>query len=112
MKPLARLVAVLGAVGVGVFLFRSAPRDVVLVYGLPPSPAPAVLEVELVRGGEPVRHAELAAPTAGGEVRHAVKLSDGTYVLRWRLGQGASARAGERPLEVTEDGTIVVPLAR
>ncbi len=111
MKPLARLVAVLGAVGVGVFLFRAAPRDVVLVYGVPPGPPPGTLEVELLRGGELVRHAELAAPATGGEVRHAVKLSDGTYLLRWRLGLGASARTGERSLEITEDATVVVPLS-
>ena len=111
MRPLARLVAVLGAVGVGVFLFRSEPRDVVLVYAVPPSPPPATLEVELLRAGELVRHAELAAPPAGGEVRHAVKLSDGGYLLRWRLGQGASARTGERPLEITDDATVVLTLS-
>lgn len=115
MKLLARFLLLAGALGVGWFLFRAAPRDVVLVYGMGPSAGPAVLEVDVLRRtaqgrDELVRHAELAAPAAGGELRHPVRLPDGSYLLRWRLGQGAAARAGERAIEVSEDATLVLPL--
>lgn len=110
MKLLARLLLVAGALGLGWFLFRAAPRDVVLVYGVSALGAPATLEVEVRRGPDLVRRAELLVPPGGGEVRHPLRLPDGAYVVSWRLAAGAKAWRGERPLDVSEDATLVVPL--
>ncbi len=110
MRPVARLVAVLGALGVGWFLFSRAPRDVVLVYDVA-APDATALEVDIRRGGALVRHAEFRLHGAG-EVRHPVRLPDGEYALAWRLGAAGASRTGERPIDVTEAGTIVLPLGR
>ena len=99
---------VVGALGVGWYLFRAAPRDVTLVYGVRPPGAPAALEVEIRRGEELVRRSELAVPAAGGEVRHPVRLKDGAYALTWRLAAGSTAWTGRQALDVSEDATVVL----
>jgi hypothetical protein len=109
VKLVARFVGVVGAVALGAWLFSAAPRDVVLVYDLPAAAARAVLEVELSRGGQAVRRAELSVPTGGGPVRHAVRLTDGDYALRWSLSGEEPAR-GETTVTIREDGTIVLAL--
>jgi hypothetical protein len=110
VKSVARLVALLGAIAVGYLLFSASPRDVVLVYDLDGARATS-LEVEIRRAGEVVRRAELSARGAG-QLRHPVRLPDGDYVVAWRLEGEGGARSGERPLEVSEDGTVVLPLGR
>jgi hypothetical protein len=111
MRLAARLVAVVGAVALGAYLFSAAPRDVVLVYGVPAPGVPAVLEVELRRGGEVVRRSELAVPARGGQLRHPIRLPDGEYALAWRL-SGPGVARGETAVEIREDATIVLPLGR
>lgn len=108
MKALARVVLVLGAVGVGVLLFRAAPREVTLVYGLPTGPPPARLEVEIRRGDEVVRRADLRVPGGAGEVRHPVRLPDGDYQVTVRAGVAVF----QRTVTVSEAGAIVLPLGR
>ncbi len=110
MKAAARVVGLLGAVAIGWFLFAHAPRDVVLVYdvGVPDASA---LEVNLRHGDALVRHAEFRLH-GGGEVRHALRLPQGEYELAWRVASPSGARTGERPIDVTEAGTIVLPLGR
>ncbi len=108
MRALARVVLLLGAVGVGAFLLRAAPREVTLVYGLTPGEAPARLEVEVLRGGELVRHAEIRVPRGAREVRHPVRLPDGDYRVVVRAGQAVF----ERAVTISEAGTIVLPLGR
>ena len=108
MRPLVRLLLLAGALGVGALLFRAAPRQVDLVYDLRGAPGATSVEVEIRRGGELVRRAELRAD--GSQVRHAVRLPDGEYVLAFRVASPAGAVAGERALEVREAGTIVLPL--
>lgn len=110
MKALARLVAVLGAVGIGLFLFRAAPREVVLVYDLSRAPGSTSVAVELRQGGEVVRRAELSVPAAATQVRHHVQLPDGDYALEYRVATSAGTLQGRRPLTVGESGTIVLPL--
>ncbi len=112
MRSAARLVFVAGAVALGLFLFRSAPREVTLVYGLPPGPAVTSLEVDIRRAGEEVRHAEFRFPGgAPATVRHEVRLPDGSYELRARLGAGGRpAETLERDFTVAESGPIVLPL--
>ncbi len=110
MKLLARFLAVAGAVAVGWLLFGQGPKEVVLVYDLAPRDATA-LEVELRQGGEVVRRARFKADGAG-PIRHALRLSEGDYALAWRVATPAGPREGERPLEVHEEGTIVLPLGR
>lgn len=110
MKAVARLVALVGALGLGYFLFSASPRDVVLVYDVGGEPARS-LEVEIRREDQVVRRAELSA-REGGLVRHPVRLPDGDYVLAWRLAAEGGSRTGERPLEVREDGTVVLSLGR
>jgi hypothetical protein len=109
VRALARAVALAGAIGLGYFLFSASPRDVVLVYDV--GGEPATLDVEIRRGGDVVRRAELSA-RAGGQLRHPVRLPEGDYVLAWWLAGPGGSRSGERPLEVREDGTVVLPLGR
>lgn len=111
MRQLARLVALVGAIGLGWFLFSAAPRDVVLVYDLAGAPDARTLEVEIRRGAEVVRRAELSA-RGGGQLRHPVRLPDGDYLITWRLAGPGGTRSGERPLEIREEGTIVLALGR
>lgn len=108
MKALSRVVLLLGAVGVGAFLLRASPREVTLVYGLPPGEAPARLEVDIRRGGDLVRHAELRVPGGARDVRHPLRLPDGDYRVVVRAGSAVF----ERDVTVTEAGTIVLPLGR
>jgi hypothetical protein len=110
LKRIARLVAVVGAVALGWLLLGRGPKDVVLVYDLGVRDATA-LEVALRRGGEVVRRAELR-PDREGRVRHALRLPEGEYVLAWRVATPAGPRQGERPLDVRESGTIVLPIGR
>ena len=107
MRSLARVVLILGAVGVGALLFRATPRELTLVYGLP-SGAVSTLEVEIRRGDELVRRAEILVSAGAREVRHPVRLPDGDYRVVVRAG----AAVFERPLTVSEAGTIVLPLGR
>jgi hypothetical protein len=104
------LVAVLGALAVGLFLFRSSPRDVVLVYDLGGTGPASSLQVVIRKGSEVVRRATFPAP--GEQVRHAVRLTDGTYRVDYRLERPEGPVAGERDFTVTEAQTIVLPLAR
>jgi hypothetical protein len=105
----ARLLALSGALGVGLFLFRASPRDVELVYDLR-APGATALEVEIRRGGELVRHAEFRVDGAERPIRHPVRLTDGDYVLAWRITARGGPVQGERPLEIREEGTVVLPL--
>jgi hypothetical protein len=102
-------VALLGALGVGWLLLGARPREVVLVYDLSRERAATALEVEIRAGGEVVRHARLRVD-AGAQVRHPVRLRDGTYALAWRVERPGEPHAGERELVVDGEGTIVLPL--
>jgi hypothetical protein len=108
VKALARVVLLLGAVAVGALLLRASPREVTLVYGLPPGEAPAHLAVDIRRGEDLVRHAELRVPGGAREVRHPVRLPDGEYRVVVRAGPAVF----ERAVTVAEAGTIVLPLRR
>lgn len=113
MKSAARLVALLGAVAVGLFLVSAAPKDVVLVYDLAGAPGATALEVELRRDGELVRHAEFRVADPGRQIRHELRLPKGQYAVSWRTASPAGALAGgERVLDVEEEGTIVLPVGR
>jgi hypothetical protein len=109
VKGAARLVAVLGAVGLGLFLWRKSPRDVVLIYDLAGVAAPRNLEVTLWRGSEELRRTEFPAPRS--QVRHEVHLPDGRYRVAWRVDAASGALRGERELDVDQGGTIVLSLA-
>ncbi len=109
MRALARLVAMAGIMAIGWFLLGARPRDVVLAYDVSSAPDATALEVEIRRGGELVRHAELRLGH-GEQPRHTVRLREATYVLAWRLDRPGGAVRGERELVVTGDETIVLPL--
>ena len=110
MKGPARLLLVASAVGGALWLLRASPRDLTLVYTFDGVPA-TLLEVEVLRGGTPLRRAEFRLPGGGRPVRHELRLPDGEYLLRARLfGDAAPARVRERPLSVAESGTVVLPL--
>ena len=112
MRRGARLLLLAGALGIGWLLFRQAPRDVVLVYGLGDREVTSV-EVEIARGDQVVRRAELRpGPGPAGNVRHPVRLPDGDYLLRIRIApRNAPAEREEHPITVTESTTIVLPWA-
>jgi len=107
----ARLALLLGAIGIGLLLFRAAPRELDLVYDLARTPDATALEVTIRRDdGKLVRRAELKVPAGARTVHHAVRLPDGAYVLSCRVDTPRGAVESERPLEVTEAGTVVLPL--
>ncbi len=110
MKIAARLVAILGAVAVGWFLFRANPRDVLLVYDLQGLAGVRSLEVVIRKDHEVVRRAMFPSP--GPQVRHAVRLDDGAYRVDYRLDRQSGPVEGERDITVSESQTIVLPLAR
>lgn len=112
MKPLARLLLLLGAAALGLFLLRAAPRDVTLVYGVPDPGGVTGVEADVRRGGEFLRHAEFRFPTgAPGPIRHEVRLPDGEYAVSVRVSRrDGTARVTERPFAVSEGGPIVLPL--
>jgi hypothetical protein len=112
VKRAARLLALLGAIAVGLFLSRAAPEDVVLVYDLSGAHGATALDIELRRDGEVVRRAEFPVKAQERQIRHALRLPRGWYGLAWRTAGPEGARRGERDLEVTEGGTIVLPLGR
>jgi hypothetical protein len=109
VKVAARLVAVLGAMGLGLFLFRHNPREVVLVYDLTGVAEPRDLRVAIVRGAEVMRRAEFPSPSS--QVRHAVRLPDGSYRLDYHVEARGGPVQGERELTISEGGTIVLSLA-
>jgi len=110
VKLLARLLFLGGAVAIGLFLLRAAPRDVTLVYLLPPGRGPTALDVEVRRGEEVLRHAEFRFPDgAPPRVLHRVRLPDGRYAVAMRLSTASGpARTAERAIDVAEDGPILV----
>jgi hypothetical protein len=109
----ARLLLLLGAAALGLFLLRAAPRDVTLVYPLPGPAGVASLEVELRRGGETVRHAQFRFPGGAPEaVRHPVRLPDGDYTAALRVARrdGPLLRLAAS-FKVEEGGPIVLSLS-
>jgi hypothetical protein len=110
-RPLARLVFLAGAAAIGLFLFRATPRDVTLVYALGDAGA-RELEVEIAKAGETVRRAEFRLdPAVSAQVSHRVRLPDGEYVVHLTLASEGGARQLDRPITVSESGTIVVPVS-
>ena len=108
MKQAARLLFLAGAVAIGLFLVRAAPRDVTLVYDVSGSGSRA-LEVDIEKAGVAVRRAEFrVADGARAQVSHRVRLTDGDYLLRITVTSGGVSRRLEKPITVTESGTIVV----
>lgn len=110
MKALGRLLLVLAAVGGGLLLFQASPRQLDLVYDLARSPGATSLEVEIRRGPDLVRRAELRVPRGGGPVHHPLRLPDGDYQLAFRIATPAGPVLLARRLEVREAGTVVLPL--
>jgi hypothetical protein len=110
VKNAARLVAILGAAALGFFLFRSSPHQVTLVYDLPSPGGARSLEVVIRKGDEVVRRASF--PTPGAQVRHAVRLTSGSYRIDYRLEEPSGPVEGERDVTVSEAETIVLPLGR
>jgi hypothetical protein len=109
-RGLARAVFFAGAVALGLFLFHAAPRDVTLVYAVG-DPGAREVDVDILKAGETVRHAELHLEGRGAaQVSHAVRLTDGEYVLRITVAGERGARSLERAITVAESATIVLPL--
>ncbi len=110
MKGVVKLLFLAGAAGIGLFLLRSAPRDVTLVYAVGGSGGQA-LEVDIDKGGEAIRRAEFhLADGAPSQVSHQVRLTDGEYVLHLTLKVDGASRRMERSISVSESGTIVIPI--
>jgi len=112
LRAFPRLLLLLGAAAIGIYLLRAPPREVTLVYGLPDPASVTSLEVEIRRGREPVRRAEFRfARGAPPQLRHEVRLPDGDYEVTVRLSSATGpARAVTRPVTVAEAGAIVLPL--
>jgi hypothetical protein len=112
-RALGRVVFLAGAAAIGLFLWRSNPRDVTLVYSLQARQTAQSLEVDISRGGESIRRAEFRVPEGGArQIAHRVRLPVGEYRLVFRIGEdGAGSPATfERQLRIEEGGTIVLLL--
>ncbi len=109
-RSAVRLLALLGAAALGLFLCRAGPRDIVLVYDLRGVPDARALEVRISKGGELLRRVEFASP--GAQARHELRLTDGVYHLRYAIERGGDPPlAGDRDIEVKESQTIVLSLS-
>ncbi len=108
MKLALRMFALLGAALLALWFFRSGAREVTLVYDLAAVPGARDLEVRIERGGELLRRADFPRPPR--QVRHAVKLRDGTYHVRYVVDAPGASLSGDRVIEVTEPQTIVLAL--
>ncbi len=109
-KGIARLVLLGGGLAIGLYFLRASPRDVTLVYDFGRAPA-RVLEVDIGKAGQAVRHAEFRFPSgAPGQVVHRVRLTDGQYSVRLNWQAVGSPRTLEKPISVKESGTVVLPL--
>jgi hypothetical protein len=110
VKRAARLLFLAGAVGIGLFLVRAAPREVTLVYDVQIAGARA-LEVDIEKDGVAARRAEFRLPSGNpAQVSHRVHLTDGTYRLRLAVTAEGGTRRLDRSITVSEGGTIVVPV--
>ena len=110
MRGALRLLLLLGFGAIGLFFLRGVPRDVTLVYDLPDAARVRALEVDVVRGGSPLRHAEYRFPDgAPRQVRHPVRLPDGEYEVLVRVSRGTGEPQRTRlPLVVDESGAVVL----
>jgi hypothetical protein len=111
VRSAARLLALLGALGIGWLLLGTRLHDVVLVYDVAAAPDATALEVEIRRGAELLRRARLVVGGAA-QARHPVRLPEGTYELAWRLERPGPPLGGARELVITGEETIVLPLGR
>lgn len=112
MKGALRLVLLLGFAAVGLFFVRAVPRSVTLVYDLPEPASVRALEVDVRHADGAVRHAEYRFPEgAPAQIRHDVKLPDGSYevVVRVLRTTGAPARS-VLPVVVSESGPVVLAI--
>ncbi len=99
-KGIARLVLLGGGLAIGLYFLRASPRDVTLVYDFGRAPA-RVLEVDIGKAGQAVRHAEFRFPSgAPGQVVHRVRLTDGQYSVRLNWQAVGSPRTLEKPISV------------
>ncbi len=110
MRPAARLVLLVGALGGGLLLFRARPRDVTLVYDLSRAPGATSLDVEIRRGGEALRRAELRVPPGETRLRHAVRLPDGAYEVVVQVVRPGAVLRTAREIDVREAGSVLVPV--
>ncbi len=113
MKAAARAAGLLGVAAIAWMLLGGGPKDVTLVYDVSSVPDARVLQVDVLRGSEVLRRTEFRlAPSDHGRVAHPLKLPKGAYVLRGRIEAPSGASGFERPLDVEDGGTIVLPLGR
>ena len=112
MKGALRLLLLLGFAAVGLFFLRGMPRDVTLVYDLEAPTEVRALEVDVRRGDGAVRHAEYRFPDgAPAQIRHEVKLPDGTYEVAVRVVRTSGAPARNvLPVVVAESGPVVLAI--
>ena len=112
MKAPLRLLLLLGFAAFGLYFVRGMPRDVTLVYDLEHPDAIRTLEVDVRRGDGALRHAEYRFPAgAPSQVRHDVRLPDGSYEVVVRvLRASGPARQSVLPVVVTESGTVVLAI--
>lgn len=108
MKLALRMFALLGAALLGLWFFRSSAREVTLVYDLRGVAGVRALDVRIERDGQVLRRADF--PNPAGQVRHAMKLPDGTYHVRYRVDAPGASLSGDRVIQVSEPQTIILAL--
>ncbi len=107
-----RLLLLVGFAAVGLFVLRGMPRDVTLVYDLDDAAAIRTLEVEVRRADGALRHAEYRFPAgAPSQIRHDVKLPDGSYEVVVRVSrESGRVRRSVLPVVVSESGSVVLAI--
>ncbi len=108
MRTAVRMFALLGAALLALWFFRSGAREVTLVYDLHGVAGARDLDVRIERDGQVLRRADF--PNPAPQVRHAMKLSDGTYHVRYAIDAPGAALSGDRVIQVSEPQTIILAL--
>ena len=112
MKGALRLLLLLGFAAVGLFFLGAMPRNVTFVYALQNPADVRALEVEIRRPEGALRHAEYRFPAgAPAQVRHEVKLPDGTYDVVVRVSRAnGDVQRSRLPVVVSESGPVVLAI--
>jgi hypothetical protein len=112
VKGALRLLLLLGFAAVGLFFLGAMPRNVTFAYVLRDPADVRAVEVEIRRPDGVLRHAEYRFPAgAPAQVRHEVRLPDGTYEVVVRVSRANGVvRRSRLPVVVSESGPIVLPI--
>jgi len=111
-RRIARVVAVVGVLLVGLTLFDAAPREVAVRYRLGPDHRDvAEARIAYVQDGDELKVVSFRYERGGPEtIFHTVELSPGRYDVVARLRRPDEVQTVTRHLEVPSDGVVRIDL--